>query len=218
MMSIGIFIPARTRSRRLPNKLLLPFGEYSLFEIACQKISSLPERYGKYVLICEDPLIEIAERYHNIKILYRDPETIELDDPIIKTMGGVKDAEETHLMFLNPCLAFLSPQTILKSLRQFETMKWDYATSSKEFRNWVFSWQGTPINHIDYSSLNTKAIVGLYQMAHCFHIFNKDQFLKDGLMLHPGHGLIHVPEEETIDVDTMEEYLYAKWKWESLRS
>ena len=26
--------------------------------------------------------------------------------------------------------------------------------------------------------------------------------------------LLEIPEEETIDIDTYEEYEYAKWKWE----
>lgn len=214
-MSLGVFIPARTKSKRLPNKLLLPFGDSTLFEIACQKLSSLPDQYGKYVLVCEDSLIEIAKKYDNIEILYRDPETIDMDDPIIKTMGGVAKAKETHMMFLNPCLAFLSRATIIDALQRFEKKKLDYATSAKEFHSWLFNWQGVPFNQIDYSSLNTKNIMGVYEMAHCFHIFNKEQFLKDGMMLHEGHGLLYVPEEETIDVDTMDEYLYAKWKWEN---
>lgn len=216
-MSLGVFIPARTTSKRLPDKLLLPFGNTNLFEIACRKLSMLPEQYGRYALICEEPLIQIAKRW-DIDILYRDPETIEMDDPIVKTMGAVKDAKETHLMFLNPCLAFLSLGTILHSLQTFEHYNMEYATSVKPFHNWAFASDGTPLNAIDYSSLNTKNVKDVYQMAHCFHIFNREQFLQDGMMLHPGHGLLFVPEEQTTDVDTQEDYLYAKWKWESLRS
>ena len=56
------------------------------------------------------------------------------------------------------------------------------------------------------------------QAAHCFHIFNKNEFLETGQMLQPNHGLIQVPDIATIDVDTEEDYLYAKWRWENLRS
>lgn len=213
-MSLGVYIPARTTSKRLPNKLLLPLGDTNLFEIACRKLAGLPKEYGRYALICEEPLIQIAKRY-GIDILYRDPETIELDDPIIKTMGAVKDAKETHLMFLNPCLAFLSIKTIVDALKSFENSNWNYATSVKKFHSWIF-YKGEALNPIDYRSLNTKNIEGVYEMAHCFHIFNRKRFLEDGLMLHEGHGLIAVPEEETIDVDTKEDYLYAKWRWENL--
>ena len=70
-MSIGVYIPARTKSNRLPNKLLLPFGKSNLFDLACEKISKLPEKYGRYALICEQELIDIANK-HNLPILLRD--------------------------------------------------------------------------------------------------------------------------------------------------
>lgn len=213
--SIGIFIPVRTTSNRLPNKLLLPLGDTCLFEIACKKISQLPEKYGKYVLTCEEEFIEIARRY-NIEILYRNPQTIHIDNPIRVVMGDVEQAKEDYLMFLNSCLAFLKLETILEILEKFEKSDIKYATSVKKFHNWVFNKNGNPINPIDYSLLNTKEIKDYYEMAHCFHIFNKQEFLETGLMLQPNHLILEVPEEETIDVDTKEDFEYAKWKWENL--
>ena len=183
-MSLGVFIPARTKSKRLPNKLLLPMGDTNLFEIACKKIAAFPDRYGKYALACEEPFIEIAEK-HGLKILLRDPETINLDDPIRITMGAVEQAEETHMMFLNPCLAFLRHNTILSTLKTFEQDNYDYATSVKEFHNWLLRNNGDPVTEIDYSSLNTKNILNYCQFAHCFHIFNRENFLSDGHMLQP---------------------------------
>lgn len=217
--SIGIFIPARTTSNRLPNKLLLPFGDSSLFEIACQKIASLPNKYGKYALVYEDELIEIALK-HGLKILLRDKETIYIDGPIVKVMGAVSQASETHLMFLNPCLAFFTADMILESLITFENLLdngIEYATSVKSFKNWLFNNQNNkPITPIDYFELNTKNISGMSQAAHCFHIFNKQEFIESGQMLREGHGLIQVPDIATIDVDTFEEYEFARWKYERL--
>lgn len=213
---IGVFIPARTTSRRLPNKILLPFGETNLFDIACKKLSELPDKYGKYALVCEDELIEIAES-HNVKILLRDKNTIDIDDPIRVVMGAVEQAEEKYLMFLNPCLAFFTTEMILHSLEQFEELLasgMEYATSVKPFKNWVFDMKGNPVTPINYSELNTKNITGLCQAAHCFHIFNKDEFLKTGQMLQPNHGLIEVPTVATIDVDTLDQYEFARWKYE----
>lgn len=216
-MSIGIFIPARTTSNRLPNKLLLPFGKTNLFDIACKKVSELPDRFGKYALVCEPELIKIAES-HGLKILLRDIETINMDDPIVRVMGAVAQAEESHMMFLNPCLAFYTTEMILSSLESFEVLLQEgieYATSVKPFHNWIFDSNGKSITPINYKELNTKNIIGLTQTAHCFHMFNKEEFLNTGQMLKEGHGLISVPEVATIDVDTLEEYNFAKWRWEN---
>lgn len=217
-MSIGIFIPARTTSNRLPGKILLPFGESNLFDIACKKVSELPSRFGKYALICEPELIKIAESY-GLKVLLRDVETINIDDPIVKVMEAVEQADDKYLMFLNPCLAFFSTEMILESLEKFEELLnygIEYATSVKPFHNWIFDINSNPITPINYSELNTKNIAGLVQAAHCFHIFNKDEFLKTGQMLREGHGLIQVPDIATIDVDTLEDYKYAKWRYENI--
>lgn len=217
--SIGVYIPARTTSNRLPKKLLLPFGESTLFEIACKKVSKLPDCYGKYALVCEPELIEIAEKY-GLKILLRDIDTINMDDPIVRVMGAVEQADEKYLMFLNPCLAFFSTEMILDSLIKFEELLEkgiEYATSVKPFKNWLFETTfNNSISPINYLELNTKNINGMVQAAHCFHIFNKDEFLKTGLMLRKGHGLIFVPEIATIDVDTLEEYEFARWKYEHI--
>ncbi|MDW7669885.1 MAG: hypothetical protein SCJ93_13760, partial [Bacillota bacterium] len=59
--SLGIFIPARLESERLPNKQILPIGNSCIFDIACQKLESISDKYSKYVLIYDEKLIEIAK-------------------------------------------------------------------------------------------------------------------------------------------------------------
>lgn len=213
-MKLGIFIPGRLASERLPNKLILPLGNSCLWEMACQKLNDLPDKYNKYVLAYDEELIEIALKYPNIKIIVRDMNTAHVDGPLTYIFKDLKSVEDTHLMFLNPCLSFLSKETIIKSLEKFENENMDYATSVKPLQNWLFDQDGTNINYIDYKRLTTKEIEPIYQAAHCFHIFNKDNFFKDGMMLRKGHGLLEVTHEDTIDVDTPEDYEFAKWKHE----
>ena len=62
--------------------------------------------------------------------------------------------------------------------------------------------------------LTTKEVLNYYQAAHCFHIFNKELFKEDGYMLKEDLCLLEIPVEETIDIDTKEDYEYAKWKYE----
>jgi CMP-N-acetylneuraminic acid synthetase len=117
-------------------------------------------------------------------------------------------------MFLSPCLIFLKAETIEKVLNNFIRSNYDYATSVKEYKNWVFSKDKKSITPIDYKSLSTKSIPTMYEAAHGFHIFNEDRFLKDGMMLKSGHKLYVIDKEETIDIDDKEDYQYARWKYE----
>jgi CMP-N-acetylneuraminic acid synthetase len=210
---IGVFIPGRIKSERLPDKLILPLGESSLWEMACRKLNDLPKKYNKYALCYDKELVDIAKKYPNVKVILRDPETANVDGPlkfIFKELDGVQD---THLMFLNPCLSLLRKETILAALDQFEQIEADYATSVKPFKNWLFDNNASPLTEINYQRLTTKEIEGYWQAAHAFHIFNKQNFFKDGFMLKEGHDIIIInSQEELMDVDTLEDYEYAKFK------
>lgn len=46
-MKLGVFIAGRLGSERLPNKLVLPLGDSCLWEMACKKLSELPNKYEK---------------------------------------------------------------------------------------------------------------------------------------------------------------------------
>lgn len=212
---LGVFIPARLESERLPKKLVLPINGTSLFQMACEKLNNLDDRFEKYVLINDDELIDIAKQYENINIIVRDKHTCEVDSPLTYIFKDIEDINCTHLMFLNPCLSFLSKETIERSLEEFLEKDYEYATSVKGFKNWLFDSYNTPLTPINYKNLNTKEISGLYQCAHAFHIFNKEKFFKNGKMLDDGLGIIEVPEEELYDVDTLEDYLFVKWRWEN---
>ena len=215
---IAIFVPARLSSERLPNKQILPIGNTCMFEICCKKLQILTEKYNipTYVLINDEELINIANKYNAIKIIIRDKETTQVDGPLTYIFKDVKDIDATHLMFLNPCVIMLSIETILYAIETFLKVPWDYATSVKPFTNWLFDAFGNPLTSIDYEILSTKDIKGIYQCAHCFHIFNKEQFFKDGQMLKPGHGILTIPQDEIIDIDNYEDYDYACFKWNKI--
>lgn len=215
--TIGIFVPARLSSQRLPNKQILPIGDSCMFDICCKKLDYIKTQYGinTYVLICDDELIQIAEKYSNVQIVIRDIETANAETPLQYIFKDILDVKEKYLMFLNPCLIFLKPETIVEKIKEFLFSNRNYATSVKKFQNWLWDNYDNQITPIDFKELTTKKISPWYQAAHCFHIFNREKFKEDGYMLYHGLVLLEIPVEETIDIDTREEYEYAKWKWET---
>jgi CMP-N-acetylneuraminic acid synthetase len=208
-----VFIPGRLSSERLPNKLILPLDNTNLWEIACDKLNNLPTQYNKYVLCYETELINIAKNFKNIKIIKRSKKTAEVDGPLTYIFKDLKTTQDSHLMFLNPCLSLLKLETIHHALDDFRESQFDYATSVKTYKNWLWNVNKKILTDIDYKTLNTKLIGDYYQAAHCFHIFNKTKFFKTGKMLRKNLQLIEVQDSETIDVDTNEDYLYVKWRF-----
>lgn len=213
-MSIGIFISGRLSSERLPGKLLLPIGNSSLWEIACEKLNQLPDKYNKYVLAEDGELFTIAQKYENLNVIRRSPETTNIDGPLAEIFKDLRNVLDDYLMFLNPCLSYLTIETILNALESFEHSQKDYATSVKCIKNWLFDTNKESINPIDYEHLSTKDVEPLWQAAHCFHIFPCKQFFIDGKMLSSNLELLVVAEDETLDVDTLSDYEFVRWKHE----
>ncbi len=214
--NVGIFVPARLSSQRLKNKQLYTFETTCMFEIACQKLAYIKTKYdiNTYVLICEPELMLIAEKYPDVTIIKRDPDTVVQEGPLRYIYKDVLNVPEDYLMFLNPCLIFLTPDTIMDSIKQFQNSPLSYATSVKKFQNWLWNSVGMNITDINYERLTTKEISPLYEAANGFHIFDKNAFVEDGLMLTDKLMLIEIPEDEAIDIDTYDDYLYAKWLYE----
>ena len=216
MKTIGIFAPARLDSQRLPNKQILPIKDSNMFDICCQKLNYITKVYNipTYVLICDKELIEIAEKYPNVQIVRRDIETVKAEGPLNFIYKDILNVPEDYLLFINPCLTFLSIETIIQKINEFLNSDKEYGTTVKKIQNWIWDRELNIVNHIDYHRLTTKEIEPWYQCAHCFHIFNREKFKKDGLMLTDDLCLLEIPEVETIDIDTREEYEFVKWNWE----
>ena len=171
--TIGIFVPARLDSKRLPKKQILPIGESCMFEICCQKLQYINVVYKipVYVLICDDELINIAKKYPNISIVYREEETTHAEGPLNYIYKDILTVPEDYLVFLNPCLIFLNCETIINKIIEFYDSGMEYATSVKQFKNWLWDGENNAVNYIDYQRLTTKEIAPWYQAAHCFHIY-----------------------------------------------
>lgn len=210
MKKLSIFFPIRLNSQRLPNELLLLLKDKTFIEIMCEKLDRITD-YDIYVLSPLDgEVLSIIKKYKNINVVIRDDDTCNVDGTLRYIYKELQEVKCTHLMFINGCLYNLPLETILKSCKKFVESDKQYATSVKHFRNWL--WEGNkPITDINYLELNTKNINNLYQCAHCFHIFNKEEFFKTGKMLNEDLQLIEVPDIETLDVDTRDDYEYAKY-------
>ena len=156
----GIYVPARLSSQRLPNKQILPLGNSCMFDICCQKLDTIKKDYGinTYALVYESELLEIAHKYENVFTIQRDEGTAKAEGPLVYIFKDILDVEDTHLMFLNPCLSFLSIDTIVNNIKKFNESDADYATSVKNFQNWLLKKDGKMITDINYQRLTTKEI------------------------------------------------------------
>lgn len=212
--SIGIFMPARLQSERLPNKHVLPLNDsgISMWWIACENLSKI-QILHKYVLIAESDLelVKIANHF-KLNIIYRDFDTTTRDSPLNFVFKDISSIPTTHIMFLNPCVLNMSKDTIENAILHFEGSNYEYGTSVLHYKNWILDTSGNSlIDQIDFTKISTKDIPDRFEFAHCFHIFNKSSFFLDGMMLKENFMMLEVKKVDTlIDIDNEDDYNLAK--------
>lgn len=111
LKEICCVIQARTQSTRVPNKMLRPFANSSLFEIAVDKIlqSKIPKE-NFYVSVMDQDLIDIAKK-KNINVFLRSEESTQEPITVQKALEW-RYLPYKYWMIVNACNPLLKVSTI----------------------------------------------------------------------------------------------------------
>ena len=71
MKSISVVTNARLGSTRVPQKLMRPFADSSLIEIALSKLDKMDFFEHRYLAVAEKELVELGRKYPNVEVLER---------------------------------------------------------------------------------------------------------------------------------------------------
>jgi len=214
MKNISIVFNARVSSTRVPNKLLRPFANSSLFEIALKKLSKAKFIDNVYVGIGDEELVEIAKKYPNIKILRREKDAIKKgthDQRITFRHYGL--IETDYIMVVNPCQPLLSLETLERAVNHFKTVEAISYTAGVKTGDWIFNSNGEALTIVDKNNVTTNKDTSFYKGCHSFHIINKNLFVKNGYHWEfkiNDPAIILVPEEEVFDVDSLIDFDYTE--------
>ena len=111
-MSIGIIVSARKGSGRLPNKLLRPFADSTLFEVFLDKLKKF--RDIVYIAVGEQEFIDIAKR-EGFNCILRNKESV-TSDATHKIWNYLDTVSFDWIFAINPCHPFLKSSTIQAAL------------------------------------------------------------------------------------------------------
>jgi len=219
--TVDIVINARTASTRIPNKLLRNFCDTNLISIALDRMSKL-EGYNCYLAVADQSLIDLYEaKYANthIKLLLRSP------GAVTKGFNDYKMAWEhytrvqgTHILCMNPCLPFMQADTYRKAIKYFiEHPHLKTLTSVKSSEN-LFFCRDKIINAPADGSVRTVENTKLYEMAHAFHIFDKEYFMENGSFwdyTENNPSFFNISKIEAIDIDEPLDFVIAEKLYET---
>ena len=119
---ISFMIQARLDSKRLPGKMLLPFGGSNLFEIAIQKLvdcKSIPNK-NIYLSLYDQELKDIASKYP-VNIFHRSENSVsESKEPRVVSEWGHKLLHKWFVT-INACAPLLKVETIESFVKYYQS-------------------------------------------------------------------------------------------------
>lgn len=210
MRDISVVINARLQSSRVPGKLIRPFADSTLIQIALLKLDQLDYFSHRFLACAEEELIRLASDHAHIEILRRDKKAVQKGvNPLEVTLRHYLDVPTEWIFVLNPCQPLLSLGSLKKAFDLFQKTEYVSYISAVPVRDWIFDQQGNPVTHKDVKVLATNKTAVHYRASHSFYIVNKERFRNTGLLWSFTRNdpfLIMIPEEETLDVDTELEF------------
>ncbi len=214
MKTISAVINARKGSTRVENKLLRPFYNSSLIEIALSKLNNMNFFDKRYLAVAEDEFKILLKNYKNIELLPRDKNAVKKGvNPLTQTFAHYLNVPTDFVFVFNPCLPCIKINSIKKAFDYFQKTNYKSYTAVVKTGDWIFDSEGKPLTNNDPNNATTNKNMSFYKACHAFHIIDKQRFKDQKVLwdfkINDPH-LIEIDYSDSADVDTIEEFLLAE--------
>lgn len=216
LADLVIIVPARLGSKRVPSKMLKPFAGTTLFDICLKKLESL--RDIVYAAVWEPELIAVAKQ-HGIKVIKRSEESAKATVGLSAHGPYLKAVRQETVMFVSACQPLLSRcvlhravKTVLQSCER-GTFRGLVGVYPK--RCWAWNTHGNIVN-ADPEVNDSQAMKPIWVFAGCPCVFNRTYYLSTGQywdFTRSDLTLFPIDKEETVDVDTIQDFELAEHLW-----
>jgi CMP-N-acetylneuraminic acid synthetase len=218
MPTIAGLLNARSQSTRLPRKLLLPFAGTTLIDIALEKLDRMDFLEHRYLGAAEEEFVAKAVPFSNIEILRRDANAVVPGyNDHRKVYAHYAKVEADYIFWINACHPLLSIDSVQRACDEVQSTGFNSYTSVIPTTDWIFDASGEPVTNKQASMLSTAHSPVFYKVAHAFHIFRKDFFLKDYVpwtLTRNDPALVLIPSDESYDVNDRMEFDIAEAAYE----
>ena len=207
---ICLIIQARLSSERLPKKMLLPFSDTNIMDIALEKITHIKAIDWKksfYLSAYEPELKNVAEKY-GLQVFHRSRESAFSEG---NPMGEMYEWHDKlgfkYCILINACAPFLKPETIDSFINSFANSESEGMFGVMKKKNYFWNKGGELVTPwpAGQDCLNTKEVEETLEAAHCLYAGRLDT-IKDGVWMgdfnSPGDiELFPMEEFECHDID-----------------
>lgn len=172
---IVFIIQARTQSTRVPNKMLKPFADSSLFEIAVEKVlqSKVIPKSNFYLSVMDEELITIAKKYE-VNYFVRSEESTQEPVTLQKALEWYNKLPYKYFVIINACNPLLKVETIDNFVRSFIEVESNGLFGVFEKKTFLFGNDGRMLNNFFgedkyLATLETKFVETCYEAAHSLY-------------------------------------------------
>ena len=206
MKSLTIYVNARTVSERCKNKMLRPFANSTLIDIAMDKLKSLQDKYPVMLASHEESLLDKA-RSRDIPYYKRSYESSVAEDDIQTVFEVLGHLRTDFVGFMNPCCPCMDLQTITMAIGTF--MRSDCVSLScvQKCREWMFRRDNSLVMNI--TSISTKSCDYVWRVTHTLNIYPRERFYDNGILWEgkpKDPELFEIDRVNALDVDFEDEF------------
>ena len=218
MKKITLILRAGVPSAHLPGLLQRPFAETTLLELALHKIAALEGIAQRFLLIAhEDFAIPHGASIELLRHANEDPRA---PWPLPQALSPHLDRFDDLLFILDPCLPFVSRETLQSALRFVQESNFPSYTSGVMTRDWIFDQQNLPLTNSDPQNVTTNKGRFFYRAVHAFHVISKNHLLQHHTlwtMTQNDPHVIEIPEREGVAIRDEIEWEYAEYVFRERR-
>ena len=227
-MKLFLLGTAREKSSRMENKMTRPFVDSSLYEIYLKKFETITKTKHPFdnigmAINRNDKVLWAVSQNTKVPIIERSDQSVTGIRRRSEELHFLEGREEDCVMWINGCLPFLKPETIIKAATFFKSASGDIKslTSVKYRYNWFWdSETKEAINNKDPKCVSTQGSPPLLETVHAFHIFSRQNLLENDSYwnLEKNDPYLYVVEDnrEFLDIDTELDFKLCEILWQEI--
>ena len=211
-MKVVSFIPIKLNNQRLPGKNTMLLNERPMCDYIFETVSAIDTIDEKYVYCSNEGIIPYISPYaeKGLKFLRRDSY---LDGFQVKGLEiidrFVHDIDADVYVLTHVTQPFTKPSSIKKALEKVVSGEYDSAFSAVVLQDYMWM-NGKPLNYDKKNIIRTQDLEPIYMETGAFFIFRKDVFTKLGQRIGDHPFIYEIDQFEAVDVDTAEDFEFAK--------
>jgi CMP-N-acetylneuraminic acid synthetase len=209
-MRIVAMIPVKSNSQRLPGKNFIPFlDDKSLLRISLEKITKVSE-FDEIVVFSSSEIDSTHFENSRARLILR-PKQLDSDSTSMNEiiLAFIRAVDADIYVLIHVTSPFISNSKILEGIDMIRRGR--VASSMSVTEHKTFMWDKDLNPNYDIIEIpRTQDIPSFYVETSGFYAFTKLSFIKNNSRISKNPGFVIVGSIEAIDIDTIEDFQFAK--------